>query len=191
MKRRSKTTSTRPQSRLDGTDGTDGTGIYDDSILRSLRRIMRAVDLHSRQLARQHNLTGPQLVCLRRLSTQDGITHGELAEAVSLSQATVTGIVDRLEMQGLVRRERSTEDRRAVRILLTDNGRKIIRSAPSGLQERFATRLRGLSKNEQAAIDRALRQIVIMMEADSLDAAPILDASSVLDAPPLVTTEKQ
>ena len=181
MKRRSKTTSTRLRS---SPGGTDANGIYDDSILRSLRRIMRAVDLHSRQLARQHNLTGPQLVCLRRLSSADGLTHGELAEAVSLSQATVTGIVDRLEAQALVRRERSTSDRRAVRILLTEAGRKLAATAPSGLQERFATRLRALPGAEQAAIDAALRQIVAMMEAEGLDAAPILDVGTSLDAPP-------
>jgi hypothetical protein len=45
-------------------------------------------------------------------------------------------------------------------------------------------RLRALPGPEQAAIDAALRQIVAMMEADGLDAAPILDASTALDAPP-------
>jgi DNA-binding MarR family transcriptional regulator len=156
---------------------------YEENILRSLRKITRAIDLYSHQLARQFKLTGPQIVCLRQLRREGTITPSRLAKEVSLSQATITGILDRLEARGLIERERSKEDRRRVIIQLTDNGAELAASAPSPLQERFATKLAGLPKENRAVIDTVLEQIVSMMEAEQLEAAPVLQAGSILDGP--------
>ena len=62
-----------------------------ESILRSIRRISRAVDLFSHKLAKGHRLTVPQLMCLRIIKNEPGISPSTLAEEVALSQATVTG----------------------------------------------------------------------------------------------------
>lgn len=155
----------------------------EESILRSLRRITRAIDLYSRQLAKQYRLTGPQLVCLRYVRRHGPVTPSELAEAVSLSQATITGIIDRLHAQGLVTRDRSDEDRRRVIVALTDQGRQLVDSLPSPLQERFAKRLESLPEGNQQVIDEILKQIVAMMEAEDLAAAPVLQAGSIIDGP--------
>ena len=152
---------------------SDGSG-YDEWILRALRRISRAVDIHSRQLARRFGLTAPQLVCLRQLARDDGIGPGKLATEVSLSPATITGILDRLERQGLVTRERSTFDRRQIVVRITERGRKLVDSAPLPLHERFSRRLARLPESQQADIERTLSLVVEMMEAEHLDAAPLL-----------------
>lgn len=151
---------------------------FEQSILRSLRRITRAIDLHSRQLAKHHALTGPQLVCL--LGLQDGPrTPTALADAVSLSQATVSGILKRLEERELIERRRRAEDRRSVEIALTELGRQTIERAPSPLSERFSGRLENLPEGEQAMIDWILDRIVHLMEADDVDAAPVLTTGNV------------
>jgi DNA-binding MarR family transcriptional regulator len=49
-----------------------------------------------------------------------------LAEALDVSQASATGIVDRMEQRGLVERGRDEEDRRVVRVALTDEGRRLV-----------------------------------------------------------------
>ena len=149
---------------------------YDEWILRALRRISRAVDLHSRQLASRHGLTAPQLVCLRQLAQTEGIGPGRLAKEVSLSPATITGIVDRLENRGLVTRQRSKWDRRQVELYLTDEGRELVESAPLPLHERFSRRLARLPEHRQAEIEKTLSLIVEMMEAENLDAAPLLSS---------------
>jgi DNA-binding MarR family transcriptional regulator len=152
--------------------------LYEENILRSLRRIARAIDLHSRQLATQWRLTTPQLVCLRQIRRDgDESTPGRIAKAIHLSQATVTGILDRLSARGLVSRERSEEDRRRVIVRLTDAGRSIVETAPSPLQENFAERLMQLSEAEQAHIDGVLERIVRMMEADRVDASAWVHAT--------------
>jgi DNA-binding MarR family transcriptional regulator len=155
----------------------------EESILISLRRITRAIDLYSRQLSKQFKLTGPQLVCLRYVRAHGPLAPSELAKAVSLSQATITGIIDRLHAQDLVTRDRSQEDRRRVIVALTDKGEGLVDSLPSPLQERFATRLAALPEENQQVIDTILKQIVAMMEAGELDAAPVLQAGSIIDGP--------
>ncbi|HJK94791.1 MAG TPA: MarR family transcriptional regulator [Polyangiaceae bacterium LLY-WYZ-15_(1-7)] len=147
---------------------------FEESILVSIRRMTRAIDLHSRQLAKQHELTGPQLVCLRQIHREEETSPTKLARTVSLSQATVTGILDRLERDGLVRRERSARDKRKVLLSLTDKGLKLVRAAPSPLSEEFRSRLASLPEGEQAMIDWILRRVVEMMEAGDFDASPLM-----------------
>ena len=66
-------------------------------VLVSLRRIIRAIDLHSRSLIQRFGLTGPQLIILEVLVDRGECSMTELSEAISLSMATVTGILSRLE----------------------------------------------------------------------------------------------
>lgn len=147
---------------------------YEESILRSLRRLTRAIDLHSKRLARHYELTGPQLICLREVLRQEIATPTAIARAVSLSQGTVTGILDRLERTGLITRVRSTSDKRRILVELTERGRELVAAAPSPLHEQFSGRLSALHEGEQAMIDWVLTRVVTLLEADAVDAAPML-----------------
>ena len=153
----------------------------DDRILRSLRRISRALDLHSKQLKSTHRLTAPQLICMRELREARALTPSELALAVSLSQATITGILDRLERRELVRRTRNPADKRRVNVELTDAGLAAVQAAPLPLHALFAKRLAGLPANEQTKIEDVLARVVSMMEAEDIDAAPMLVDGSMSD----------
>ena len=92
-----------------------------NEVLVALRRIIRATDLYSKHLAKNTGLTAPQMLLLQTLRNKGGETVGAIAKEMSLSQATVTTILDRLEKKSLVIRERSTSDRRNVLVYLTDN----------------------------------------------------------------------
>lgn len=140
------------------------TSRYEDSILRSLRRISRAIDLHSKKLAKDIDLTGPQLVCLREIAHQEVATPSALARAVSLSQGTVTGILDRLGKAGLIIRERSQTDRRRILVTLTDRGHEVLVTAPSSLAEQFSAQLGALPEGEQGMIDFVLQRVVRLFE---------------------------
>src|SRR5690606_36389384 len=63
-------------------------------ILQALRRIIRAVDIHSRELAVRYGITGPQLVCLATLCDDGAMTGAELSCRVFVSASTITGIID-------------------------------------------------------------------------------------------------
>lgn len=146
-----------------------------EQVLVSIRRIIRATDLHSRQLNKQSGLTAPQLLILQLLQQDEDFTTGEVAERVSLSQATVTTIVDRLENRGLVRRERGEADKRKVFLYLTDAGRALLVDAPRPLQESFIKQFQDLHDWEQSMILSSLERIAYMMDASHIDASPVLD----------------
>jgi len=159
-------------------------------VLRSLRRIMRAIDLHSRQLESQFGLTGPQLVCLRVIHQEGPLQPSELARKVDLSQGTVSGIIDRLARRQYVSRRRGTKDRRRVTLSILPAGRDLLTDAPSPLQTRFAERLAALPGANQQVIATMLEQIVRMMDAEDLDAAPVLTAGDPSRPPDVRATEQ-
>jgi len=155
-----------------------GDGDSTQAVLSALRRIIRATDLHSRQLARDTGLTTPQIVVLQAVRDLGEVTTGQLSRRVSLSQATVTTILDRLESRGLVERYRSNADRRIVHSRLTRQGRTILRKAPPLLHERFTAAFQQLSPARQDRLLATLDEVAAMMGAAELDAAPLLDTGS-------------
>lgn len=152
----------------------------EDQIVAAIRRIMHAVELHSRRLVEHVGLTGPQLVVLSKAAELERTPIGELARAVHLSQPTVTGILDRLEKRGLLVRTRDEHDRRAVNISITAAGQALVEGAPSLLQNRFREELNRLQDWEQTLMLSILQRIAAMMEAEELEASPHLVAG-VLD----------
>ncbi len=161
----------------------------EDRVLRSLRRIVRAIDLHSRKLESQFGLTGPQLVCLRVIAYEGPLQPSELARKVDLSQGTVSGIVDRLARRQYVSRRRGTKDRRRVTLSILPAGKDLLADAPSPLQTRFAERLAALPGENQQVIATMLEQIVRMMDAEGLDAAAVLTAGDPTRPPDVRATE--
>ena len=154
-------------------------GIYEvnniEEVLVALRRVIRATDLHSKHLAKTIGLTAPQILLLQTIRNNSEITIRLLSEKVSLSQATVTTILDRLEKRGLVYRERSKEDKRKVHAFLTEQATEILKEAPIPLQEQFSTQFNDLKEWEQMMIISSLQRVAQMMDAQHIDAAPVLD----------------
>ena len=146
-----------------------------DEVLVSLRRVIRATDLHSKYLAKTTGLTSPQILLLQTIRDNEQVTIGELANEISLSQATVTNILDRLEKRKLVYRERSDKDRRKVHAYLTDSGVETLKAAPVPLQERFTRQFSDLQNWEQTMIIASLQRVAQMMDAQHVDASPVLD----------------
>ncbi len=153
-----------------------------DEVLVSLRRIIQAIDLHSRQLARQHGITTPQLLILKQIQSEGSISVSRLAEQVSLKQATVTDILNRLERKGLVRREKDQRDRRKVLLQETDAGRKLLEAAPSPLQETFLYKFANLEKWKQTMILTSIQLLESLMVEKTISAAPILSTGSLTDS---------
>jgi DNA-binding MarR family transcriptional regulator len=146
----------------------------EDQVIAALRRITRAIDLHSRGLLQQIGLTAPQLAALQAIARLGPITIGELAKSIHLSQATLTGILTRLENRNLILRNRSGSDRRSVVVELAEDARPILESAPSLLHDRFRQELLELQEWEQTQMLATLQRIASMMDVEEIDAAPVL-----------------
>lgn len=143
-------------------------------LLMAMRRIIQAIDLHSRHLNKTCGLTGPQLIVLGEIHRNGEISVGDLAKAISLSQATVTDIISRLETRGFVTRERSQIDRRKVIVKTTHQSITLLKNLPSPLQEVFIERFSNLQDWEQLMIVSALKRLVVLMDAKGIKTAPIL-----------------
>ena len=146
----------------------------DESVIAALRRIVRAIDLHSRHLVDRFGVTGPQLVALQELARMGRTPVGALARSVHVSHPTMTGILDRLERRGLIERAKDTEDRRRVTAAATPAGLALLDAAPSPLQDRFRVEFSKLADWEQSQMLATLQRIASMMNAEELEAAPVL-----------------
>jgi DNA-binding MarR family transcriptional regulator len=130
-----------------------------DSILEAILYLYTESRRVTKELARQVDLTGPQLTVLKMLEGLGDLSLSELSERIRAQNSTVTGIIDRMERESLVVRTRSTEDRRVVKIKLTDKGSKIARAIAVEPMEIFRGALDSLSAGETRELLKILTKI--------------------------------
>jgi DNA-binding MarR family transcriptional regulator len=109
--------------------------------------------------AREVGLTGPQLTVVKLLDTFGDLSLSSLSERIRAQNSTVTGIIDRMEREDLVVRERSTSDRRVVFIRLTDKGKRVARDIDVEPLSIFRTVLSSLSREDTADLLRVLSKL--------------------------------
>jgi DNA-binding MarR family transcriptional regulator len=143
-------------------------------------QIVRALDA---ELEREHGLPLSSYDVLIQLSLAPGrrLRMFELADAIVLSRSGLTRLVDRLERDGLVKRERSEADSRQIYARLTDRGFEVVAEATpthiAGIEERFLERLSEEQTKQLAAVWRTLlgpereRQVLEVIRRTGLETA--------------------
>ncbi|NRA54278.1 MAG: MarR family transcriptional regulator [Gammaproteobacteria bacterium] len=155
-----------------------------EQLLISMRRVIRAIDVHSRQLNKESGLTGPQLLVMKKIAQLDGPMAKQVAKEITLSPATITNIIDRLEARELVKRQRSEHDKRKVELYLTQKGQLILDNDPQPLQRHFIERFQSLQGWEQSQILSSVERIATMMDADEIDVIePLITEAKAKDQP--------
>jgi DNA-binding MarR family transcriptional regulator len=134
-----------------------------------LLRVMRLAAYLERDLAAACAVKSGQFQVLAALRRCDPLpmTAGELARAAILTSGAITAVLDRLEEQGLIRRETDAEDRRARRVTITEKGRNLINRA---LEQRLAQHRAinaALNLEERAALSDILRKLLIAVEGEA------------------------
>jgi len=150
-----------------------------DEILVALRRITRAIDLHSKKLVKETGLTTSQLIILLAIAKLGCPSASAIAREVVLSQATVTSILDRLEKKDYVLRTKAEDDKRVVNVQLTSAGEQKIQDSPELLQADFLRKYRKLVEWQRHMLIASLQQIASMMDAEELDASPVLEVGDL------------
>lgn len=140
-----------------------------------LRQIIRSTDMQDKEISRRTGLTPAQLMVMQTLREKLQLTTGELAKERALTQATVTSILDRLEKKELIARERGTDDKRKVWVSLTDDGVELMKGAPTTQQDIFVRHFEDIQNWEQSMVVASLERVAFMLNAQHLDAAPVLD----------------
>lgn len=146
-----------------------------DQVLEAIIYLSTETRRVTKELARRANVTGPQLTVVKLLETIGDLSLSELSDRIRAQNSTVTGIVDRMEREGLAQRVRSTEDRRVVRIHLTEKGQALARDIPVEPMEILRTALGGLTPTETQEMLRLMtkvaKRIGAIVRREALDGA--------------------
>jgi DNA-binding MarR family transcriptional regulator len=105
-------------------------------------------------------LTAPQIHALLWLGQDGALTMGELARRLGITEKTVTGVVDRLEREGHVQRERDPEDRRVVHCRLTAAGTRMSRKLDRTVHQGMGRMLERLDATDRRALFRILEKLI-------------------------------
>jgi DNA-binding MarR family transcriptional regulator len=142
-------------------------------IIDNLRRVFQAINEYSRTAEKTTGLTGPQLWALKILDNASPIRVSDLAQRMYLRSATVVGILDRLELKGLVSRARSTDDRRAVDLYLTEMGKQLADKAPEVAQVMLVKGLDELTDEQFSVVEEGMKLMVSMLGAEHMTPQPL------------------
>ena len=143
-------------------------------IMDDIRRLFQVVNEQSKKAQQETGLTGPQLWAIKIIGELSPVRVSDLAAKMYLHAATVVGILNRLELQGLIKRMRTSEDRRVVKIELTDAGKEIVAKAPQVAQGLLLSGLEALSLKKLDDISACLEELVNILGAQELPPQLIL-----------------
>ena len=130
-----------------------------------MKRVIQSLHCQIDRRLLPHGLTHAQWLPLHRIAQGECDTVAALARDQSLDPGVMTRALDRLEAKGLVRRERSQQDRRVVRLLLTDAGRAVSQHVPAALAEVLKANLVGFDGAERQQLINLLQRMVSNGEA--------------------------
>ncbi|MFN8651663.1 MAG: MarR family transcriptional regulator [Gemmatimonadales bacterium] len=158
-------TATRPRPTVGPRPSPDIT-----AIVGGLRRVVRALELYSREVKRDYGLTAPQLWAIKTLAREGPLTVNQLAACLHVHQSSASILVNRLEQRGMVRRSRTDADRRFVRIEPTAEALAVLERAPEPAQGRLLHGLSAMTPARLKSIRRAVDDLVGAMEAENVEA---------------------
>jgi len=138
-------------------------------ILFSIRKLIQAGELYSKELSKIHSISAAQLNCLLALFENGSLPPSQIAKYMLVKSSTVTGVVDRLEQKGLARRMRNSPDRRIVTIELTETGHQLAENAPPPIQQKIVDGLKKISEAEIDEIVFALTKLTDMLDVQDLE----------------------
>lgn len=130
-----------------------------------MKRVLGSVMAQADARLARYDLTHAQWLPLFKLSMRECDSAVALARELSLDAGAMTRALDRLEAKGLIRRERSTEDRRVIHVRLTDEGRQVARRVPPVIAEVLNNHLRGFSEAEWQQLLHLLGRMVANADA--------------------------
>lgn len=137
----------------------------ENSIGLLMRQVMSSIRTQADAQLAAHDLTYAQWLPLYKLFLEPGHTVATLARDLEADPPAVTRALDRLQAKGLIERERSSEDRRVVKLVLTAEGRKVARRVPDVLSQIYNGHLSDFSKAEWQTLVRLLRRLLANGEA--------------------------
>lgn len=137
-------------------------------IERLLRHVSFIIKKRGRDILKNFDITTPQFLALQVLRDEPGITMGELCEKLFLAYSTATDLVDRMEKNGYVNRQRDLEDRRVIRLFITEKGEEIIHEVILARRRYVEQILKELSAEEIEQLATLLEKLHLLMHSEDV-----------------------
>jgi DNA-binding MarR family transcriptional regulator len=144
-------------------------------IIFQIRKLIQAGSLYTKELNKKYQISASQLNVLLTLQENGPLPLSQIARHILVKSSTVTGITDRLEQKGLVKRIRSSPDRRVIIIELTTAGEMMAENAPPPIQQKIMDGLRKLPSSEKEKILQGLKKLTRMLDVHDLEVDVPLD----------------
>ena len=132
-------------------------------ILDELRLLVRALRVSARGAEKRVGISGAQLFVLQTLDEHGTASIGELAHRTHTDPSSVSVVVSRLVVRGLVIRGESREDARRAEVRLAAKGRSVLRGSPESTQTRLIAALEEMPSDTRKRLARGLGQLVSRM----------------------------
>jgi MarR family transcriptional regulator, organic hydroperoxide resistance regulator len=133
--------------------------VLDGSVGFHLARTARSMKRALESRLSKYNVTASQYIVLAQLNDEDGLSLSQLGERLYFDNPTITGIVDRMERDGLVERCRAADDRRVINVLLTQHGKKLLSAIENIAGEINESVMDEFTKSDQDKLMRILDSI--------------------------------
>jgi len=140
-----------------------------------LCRTLKALDDYSKRVQSRYGVSGPQLGTLWEVHQNHGLTVSQGARRMYLHPSTVSGIADRLEAKGLMRRVRDGRDHRVVHLEMTDEGIALLKNAPRPIRHQIVRALERLPESQLRAFVKGMSALAEAIEDE--DRTPVSSAS--------------
>lgn len=134
------------------------------SVTQQLRILFRAVQAHSKFVEKACGLSSAKLWMLYEISTNPGLKVSQLAMALTVHPSTCSNMLDKLEEKGLLVRDRSKTDQRAVHLFLTSEGEKLLALAPQPVQGELSMALEKLPEKQLLELEKGLVGLVDVLK---------------------------
>lgn len=138
-------------------------------IIFSIRRLIQASELYTKELNKKYQVSTAQLNCILTLYEYGPLPPSQIANHMMVKSSTVTGVVDRLEKKGIAERMRNSPDRRVITIQLTEAGTKLAQNAPPPIQHKIIDGLKQISEAKVEQIVRSLNMLTNMLDVQDLE----------------------
>ncbi|MEO8553256.1 MAG: MarR family transcriptional regulator [Kofleriaceae bacterium] len=147
------------------------------AVIQALRRIVRMIRLADRDDHSGHSLSAAQLFVLHSLATEPASSLAELAKRTLTDQSSVSTVVAKLVAKKLVKRTRSTADRRRAELVLTAAGQRVVKHAPPLVQTRIVDAVAALPAKPRRDLVKALSMFVDAIGATQVEATMFSEES--------------
>lgn len=138
--------------------------------LAKFRLVINSTKRHYKWIEQQTGVNGALVWALWELHQSPGLKVSEIADAMAIHQSTASNLLDKLQDKGLVKRDRSTDDQRVVRLFLTRSGKALIARVPQPARGLLQEALFKLPSDSLQTLNRLLEQLLGEMDPAGLRA---------------------